>query len=120
MPGQNGVGEIVEANMTIPADVALTKLLRVVMTIARDMSTAALGAKHPSRPAHLSNEFETFGFVEQARKIDEGAHDSNLRRFGWTPIDSHLRVPNARLPESFRRRQNRPTDKRRPSPRVPI
>ena len=89
MPGQNGVGEIVEANMTIPADVALTKLPRVVMTIARDMSTAALGAKRPSRPAQLSNEFETFGFVEQARKIDEGAHDSNLRGLGWMPIHSH-------------------------------
>jgi hypothetical protein len=26
----------------------------------------------------LANEIETFGFVEQARQIDEGDHGSNL------------------------------------------
>ena len=49
MTGQDRVGEVVEANLAITADVALTKLLRVVMTVAHDLSAAALGTMHASK-----------------------------------------------------------------------
>jgi hypothetical protein len=78
MPGQYRIGEIVEANCAVAADIALTKPLRIVVAVAQDMSATALGTPHALRPTHLANEFETFGFVEQAREIDEGDQDSNL------------------------------------------
>jgi hypothetical protein len=90
MPGQNRVGEIVEANPAVPANIALTEPLRVVMAVARDLSAGALGTPHALRPTGLANQFEAFGFVEQAQKIGEGDHGSNLRRFGWMPIDSDV------------------------------
>jgi hypothetical protein len=41
------------------------------------MPAAALGTLQALRPTRLANDFETFGFVEQARKIDENSHGSN-------------------------------------------
>ena len=76
-PGQHGAGEIVEPNPAITAEIALSERLRVVVTWAQDMTAGALDAPHALRPTALANEFETFGFVEQARKIDEGVHGSN-------------------------------------------
>ena len=78
MPGQYRIGEIVEANCAVAANIALTMPLRVVAAVTRDMTAAALGTPHALRPTSLANEIETFGFVEQARQIDEGDHGSNL------------------------------------------
>jgi len=64
MAGQNRIGEIVEANPAVLANIALTLPLRLVMAVARDMSAAALGASHALRPTGPANEFETFGFVQ--------------------------------------------------------
>ena len=77
MLGQDRAGEIVETDPAVLADIALTPPLRFIMAVARDMPTAAFPTLHALRPTSLTNEFETFGFVEQARKIDENSHGSN-------------------------------------------
>ena len=78
MSRQHRVGEIVEPNRAIPAEIALPEALRVVVAVAHDLFAAAPDTPHALRPTRLANEFETFGFVEQACKIDEGVHGSNL------------------------------------------
>jgi hypothetical protein len=78
MPRHRRVGQIVEPNPTIPANVALTQRLRVIAAVAQDRVAPASDASNALRPARLANEFETFGFVEQARKIHQSVHGSNL------------------------------------------
>jgi len=77
MPRQYRVREVVEANPAVTADITLPQALRVVVAIAQHMPAAALGTLQALRPTRLANDFETFGFVEQARKIDENSHGSN-------------------------------------------
>ena len=77
MPRQYRVREVVEANPAVTADIALAEPLCVVVAVAQHMRAAALGTPHALRPTRLANDFETFGFVEQARKIDENSHGSN-------------------------------------------
>jgi len=76
----NTVGErSSKRNPAATADVALPRRLRVVVAVAHDMLAAAIGTLQTLRPTRLPNEFETFGFAEQAGKIGESRHGSNLR-----------------------------------------
>jgi len=78
MARQNRVREVVEANPATTADIALPQRLSVVVAVAHDLLAAAIGTPQGPRPTDLTNEFETFGVVEQAGKIDESGHGSNL------------------------------------------
>ena len=78
MARQYRVREVVEANPAATADIALPQSLRVVVAVAQYMFAAAVGTPQAPRPTRLANEFKTFGFVEQAGKIDESGHGSNL------------------------------------------
>ena len=61
------------------ADIALPQRLRVVVDVAQHMAAAAIGTPQAPRPTRQANAFETFGFAEQAGKIGESRHGSNLR-----------------------------------------
>jgi hypothetical protein len=59
--------------------------LRVVMAVAHDMFTAALGTANALRPTRLTHKFETFSVIEQRLQIDQNAHGSNLSRISREP-----------------------------------